>query len=200
MQEVQAVLEAGARKYGDDNWRMVANAPTRYFDATMRHLFAYRLGEVVDPDDGRSHLAHAICSLLFIEELRQELSLQANKETEAVGVDRNLRPLDASRGPVIRSAHAEMKETYAPNLEDLLPPNIDPRTLEGWKYAKQNSVPQILTRQEYMDAIQKRKAAGVDAGKQAGARRKVGSRKRAKRAPANARPSKSRSKTKNRKR
>ena len=69
---VSRVLGFGARKYGVDNWRLVPDARRRYYAAALRHMFAWWRGELVDPDTGESHLAHAAASLLFILELEQE--------------------------------------------------------------------------------------------------------------------------------
>lgn len=68
---VAKVLTFGAKKYGRDNWRQVANAETRYLDATLRHINAYQRGEAVDPESGESHLAHAVCSLMFMLEMQE---------------------------------------------------------------------------------------------------------------------------------
>lgn len=64
--EVVEVLNIGADKYGEHNWIYVPDAKNRYFDALMRHVMAWASGETNDPEDGKSHLAHAICCLLFI--------------------------------------------------------------------------------------------------------------------------------------
>lgn len=64
--QVVNVLEHGATKYGFENWKLVDNARQRYFDATQRHLNAWWHGEKIDPDTGENHLAHAICSLMFL--------------------------------------------------------------------------------------------------------------------------------------
>lgn len=66
VQEGVDVLTFGAEKYGENNWQEVENAENRYFAALMRHLVAYRNGEVVDPESGVSHLAHAFCNLMFL--------------------------------------------------------------------------------------------------------------------------------------
>lgn len=67
---VAKVLTFGAEKYGRDNWRQVENAETRYLDAALRHINAYQRGEAVDLESGESHLAHAVCSLMFMLELQ----------------------------------------------------------------------------------------------------------------------------------
>lgn len=64
--QVVQVLEYGAKKYAPDNWKRVPDPKLRYFDAAMRHLWAWHRGEEVDPESGLSHLAHAACSLLFM--------------------------------------------------------------------------------------------------------------------------------------
>lgn len=65
------VLEFGARKYSENNWQKVPNARTRYFDAAHRHIDAWWSGEVADPETGESHLAHAICCLMFLLSVEQ---------------------------------------------------------------------------------------------------------------------------------
>lgn len=63
--EVIKVLELGAKKYSVDNWKFVKPVE-RYYDACMRHVLAYKTGEKKDPESGLSHLAHAVCCLLFM--------------------------------------------------------------------------------------------------------------------------------------
>jgi hypothetical protein len=66
LQEVVEVLTFGAKKYAADNWKIVPNAQERYIDAAYRHLADWNSGEKKDPETGKSHLAHAICCLLFL--------------------------------------------------------------------------------------------------------------------------------------
>lgn len=66
VQDVVDVLEFGARKYSPDNWMWVPDARTRYYDAAMRHLQAWFIGEVHDTETKKNHLAHAVCCLLFL--------------------------------------------------------------------------------------------------------------------------------------
>ena len=60
------VLTYGAAKYERDNWKHVENGETRYLAAALRHLAAYQSGESKDEETGESHLAHAICCLVFM--------------------------------------------------------------------------------------------------------------------------------------
>ena len=76
MLDVAKVLTFGAGKYGRGNWRAVDNARVRYLDAAIRHINAYQRGELTDDESGESHLAHAVCSLLFIMELSDDKANQ----------------------------------------------------------------------------------------------------------------------------
>ena len=67
--QVVAVLTFGAKRYAPDNWRHVEGWRWRYHAAALRHLFAWARGQRLDPDSGLPHLAHAVCSLLFLAEL-----------------------------------------------------------------------------------------------------------------------------------
>lgn len=69
---VARVLTFGASKYSRDNWALVENAEERYMDAALRHINAYRRGEPVDTETGESHLAHAICCLMFLLEMEEK--------------------------------------------------------------------------------------------------------------------------------
>ena len=60
------VLTFGAQKYAPNSWQGVEDGERRYLDALMRHLEAYRSGEVIDDDSGLSHLKHAITNLAFL--------------------------------------------------------------------------------------------------------------------------------------
>jgi len=64
LEETVKVLEFGANKYSRDNWKKVDSS--RYEKAAMRHLISYVTGEKVDPESGKSHLAHIICNALFL--------------------------------------------------------------------------------------------------------------------------------------
>lgn len=66
LEDVVHVLTFGAKKYAPDNWKFVDDANNRYMDAAMRHLVAHQQGEQRDAESGESHIAHAICCLLFM--------------------------------------------------------------------------------------------------------------------------------------
>jgi hypothetical protein len=68
--EIAEVLTFGADKYGANNWCRGARWG-RYFAALCRHIFAWWRGENLDPETGKSHLAHAGCCLLFLMEYQR---------------------------------------------------------------------------------------------------------------------------------
>jgi hypothetical protein len=63
------VLRFGAIKYEAHSWHKVDNAGERYIGAGLRHILAHMDGEVFDRESGLPHLAHGICSLMFVLEL-----------------------------------------------------------------------------------------------------------------------------------
>ena len=81
LEETVRVLTFGAQKYERDNWKKVPESKRRYFDALQRHLWAWKQGEQNDPEDGKHHLAHALCCLMFLYEHDTIYSLH-NEETK----------------------------------------------------------------------------------------------------------------------
>lgn len=65
--EVSKVLDFGAHKYGENNWR-IGFKWSRLIGASLRHIFAFMRGEDNDEETGLSHLAHAACCVLFLLE------------------------------------------------------------------------------------------------------------------------------------
>jgi hypothetical protein len=71
VEETVKVLTFGAKKYGPNNWQKVEDAHNRYYAALMRHIVAYKNGELYDQESKLSHLAHAMCNLIFLAELQE---------------------------------------------------------------------------------------------------------------------------------
>jgi hypothetical protein len=63
------VMTFGAKKYKPEGWRTVPDAVQRYQAALLRHSFAMLRGEVLDPESGLPHAAHAMCCAAFLAEL-----------------------------------------------------------------------------------------------------------------------------------
>ncbi len=66
LMQLAGVMALGARKYGPYNWREAGVAATVYIAAAERHLRSWLDGELIDPESGCSHLAHAMacCAIL----------------------------------------------------------------------------------------------------------------------------------------
>jgi hypothetical protein len=66
LRPVVRILTKALDKYpAPHNWQHVENH-NRYWSALFRHLDQYYDGEQYDTETGESHLAHAICNLLFL--------------------------------------------------------------------------------------------------------------------------------------
>lgn len=63
--QVTDILTFGAEKYAPNNWKKVTPM-SRYVGAAFRHFTSWCEGEKTDKESGKSHLAHAICCLLFL--------------------------------------------------------------------------------------------------------------------------------------
>lgn len=69
--EVAKVLTFGAEKYGANNWMLVDRPQERYLAAARRHINELQRGHATDDETGLSHLAHAVCCLLFLLEMEK---------------------------------------------------------------------------------------------------------------------------------
>lgn len=75
LEKVTKVLTFGAKKYDDRNWEKGFPWGDVYA-AAQRHQQKWWGGEDLDSETGVSHLAHAVCCLMFLlefEETKQEL-------------------------------------------------------------------------------------------------------------------------------
>lgn len=68
MAELGVAMLEGASKYGRHNYRVAGVRASVYYDATIRHLFAWWEGEDLDPDSGMSHITKAIASLTVLRD------------------------------------------------------------------------------------------------------------------------------------
>ena len=58
MFEMAKVLDAGAKKYGEENWRLI---PVKdHLNHLLMHTFAYLKGDITD-----EHLSHILCRATF---------------------------------------------------------------------------------------------------------------------------------------
>lgn len=63
------IMEFGATKYEDGNWKLGGKPDKEYLDSGMRHLLYWLSGEEFDPDSGCNHLGHAIWNLCALLQL-----------------------------------------------------------------------------------------------------------------------------------
>lgn len=67
LEEVVKVLMYNADKYDTFNWQKVVLADSdRYVDELYRHMKDYVVGLKTDEESNLSHLAHAVCCILFL--------------------------------------------------------------------------------------------------------------------------------------
>lgn len=59
------VLEFGAQKYDDHNWRK-GMAYSKITNSLQRHLNAWNSGENIDPESGLHHVDHILCNAMFL--------------------------------------------------------------------------------------------------------------------------------------
>lgn len=79
LKEIVKVLTFGCVKYEENSWQNVPNAVSRYKDALIRHIEAWRDGEDYDPESGIHHLGHAGCNILFLLWFALTPNLNLNK-------------------------------------------------------------------------------------------------------------------------
>lgn len=108
LDEVVKVLTHGSKKYDRFNWEKVEDI--RYQAAALRHISAYMQGEKFDPETGINHLAHAICSLMFLVEFDTKNQKNITK-------------------PVYKQENVIYNSTYA---------SIDDASVEDWNRAYRN--------------------------------------------------------------
>ena len=97
--EVAKVLTFGADKYDEDNWRKLEDAQKRYSGGALRHIFSHLDGELQDPETNLSHLAHAICCLMFKLELELENGNTSKEEELREPLESKHRKGDSSPKP-----------------------------------------------------------------------------------------------------
>jgi hypothetical protein len=67
--DVARVGTFGASKYTEHGWRVAPQGIERYTDAMYRHLLAEAAGDLLDPETGLYHAAHAAWNALARLEL-----------------------------------------------------------------------------------------------------------------------------------
>ena len=66
MEAIGEPMTYGANKYEANSWQNLDDFKARYMGALLRHIEAYRRGELKDPESGIDHLKHALANLSFL--------------------------------------------------------------------------------------------------------------------------------------
>lgn len=117
--EVSKVLTFGAEKYDAENWRKLDDLQNRYTAGALRHIFAHMDGEQLDPETELSHLAHALCCLLF----KLEIELEDAKIEEEKPRETNIteyRPCNKALEAYRQEVEADYKKRSMQHIKHLV--------------------------------------------------------------------------------
>lgn len=67
------VLTHGAEKYSEWSWLEVIDPVNTYYAALMRHLLAWKNGEIKDKSSGLSHMKHVLANAMFLLHYENEV-------------------------------------------------------------------------------------------------------------------------------
>lgn len=70
LEEMVKVLEFGALKYDDNNWKKGLHT-TEICESMLRHIFAYLRGEDTDTESGLEHVGHILCNAMFLSHMHK---------------------------------------------------------------------------------------------------------------------------------
>ena len=77
--ETAHVLALGAEKYREWNWRSNRIKCSTYVGAIKRHLDAWWDGDEIDPESGRSHMAHILASAMIVLDAQNTGTLENDR-------------------------------------------------------------------------------------------------------------------------
>ncbi len=100
MEHIAHVLKFGADRYGAYNWRATGVCTTTYVHAILRHLNAWRDGEDLDPESGRSHIAHIAASCCI---LLDAAACETLEDDRVKRVKRPVKELGLTREDILKS-------------------------------------------------------------------------------------------------
>lgn len=85
LQPMVKVLEFGATKYSDHNWKKGLKY-TEICESLQRHLNAFVEGENDDPESKLSHIGHILCNAMFLSYM-----YLFKKDMDDRDIDKNLK-------------------------------------------------------------------------------------------------------------
>ena len=83
--EIGVAMLDGAGKYGRHNYRVIGVRASVYYDAVMRHLFAWWEGEDFDPDSGMLHITKALSSLVVLRDAMHQGKYEDDRPPKSEG-------------------------------------------------------------------------------------------------------------------
>jgi len=69
---IAETLTFGANKYAPNTWQNIDEPIETHYGAVLRHLLAWRSGEIKDPESGIHHLKHAASNIMFLLDHEKE--------------------------------------------------------------------------------------------------------------------------------
>ncbi len=108
-----AVMERGAAKYGAYNWADHSLQASTYYNAILRHLNQWWLGEDIDPGSGYPHMAHlrASTGILIDQQAAGRLLDDRPKHLAPLApVFQDIERVKASNTPLISRPRGSSKE------------------------------------------------------------------------------------------
>lgn len=115
MAELGTAMLEGAAKYGRHNYRAVGVRASVYYDALMRHAFAWWEGEDIDPDSGMSHVTKAIATLVVLRDAMMQGKLEDDRPPRSAPF---FGELNAQAG-VILDRHADKSPKHFTIMDEI---------------------------------------------------------------------------------
>lgn len=72
LEDAATVMEGGAAKRRENDWREGHYDISLFTDAAQRHLEAFKRGQDYDVESGHPHLVHAFVNLMMAHELHRD--------------------------------------------------------------------------------------------------------------------------------
>lgn len=120
--EMGAAMLEGTAKYGRHNYREVGVRASIYYDAVLRHIFAWWEGEDIDPDSGMSHITKAMTALVV---LRDSMTRNNWTDDRPPKSDNFYNELNKICGEIL-DRHADKSPKHVTELNKVLPTGVIP--------------------------------------------------------------------------
>ena len=126
--EIGEVYQFGMQKYDARNWEKGFDW-LRLWNAAMRHMTAWELGESLNPETGLSHMVHAAFCIIGL----------VTHEIRHIGVDNRHKPIKRI-GSNTKKEDEIARPGAAPKLRVTLPEGAIGAEIDGRFYAKDEGI------------------------------------------------------------